>query len=201
MRIVTVCRSGGDYRWEHVETLRQQCAKHAKGIEFVCLSDIGGTPLQHDWPGWFSKIEMFRQTGPCLYLDLDTVVLDSLAPLLHIARTRPFTVLRDFNHPNAGREVQSSIMAWSGDMGRLYTRFRCHPEYHMEQNNSREFWGDQGFIERHADGWEYWQDLLPGALVSYKLQCRDGVPKGARVLVFHGRPRPWDVKEYETIVA
>jgi hypothetical protein len=162
------------------------------------LSDLGGIPLQHDWPGWWSKIEALTLKGPCLYLDLDTVVLDSLKPLLKIAETRPFTVLRDFNHPNAGHEVQSSVMAWNGNLGRLYTRFRCHPEYHMEQNSCREYWGDQGYIERHAEGWEFWQDLLPGALVSYKLQCRDGVPPGARVLVFHGKPRPWDVKEYET---
>lgn len=198
MRIITVCRSGGAFRWEHVEDLKQQCARHAPGVEFVCLSDDPrGTPLKHDWPGWFSKIEIFTLPGPCLYFDLDTVILDSLEPLLEIARTRPFTVLRDFNHPKAGHDVQSSVMAWNGEppyLGRLYTRFRCHPEHHMAENNCREFHGDQGFVERHAEGWEFWQDQLPGALVSYKLQCRDGVPKGVRVLVFHGRPRPWDVE-------
>lgn len=194
MRIITVCRSGGDFKWKHVEALRDQCAKYAPGTEFVCLSDIGGMPLLHKWPGWFSKIEMFRLPGPCLYMDLDTVIVDSLAPLLEIARTRPFTVLRDFNHP---ARVQSSVMAWSADndtLGRLYTRFRCHPRHHMAENNCSEFWGDQGFIQRYAEGWEFWQDRIPGALVSYKKQCRDGVPDGARVVVFHGKPRPWEVE-------
>ncbi len=198
MRIVTVCKSGGDFRWEHVEDLKQQCARHAPGVEFVCLSDDPrGTPLKHDWPGWWSKIEIFTLQGPCLYMDLDTVVLDSLAPLLEIARTRPFTVLRDFNHPQ--REVQSSVMAWNGThptLGRLYTRFRCHPQHHMAENAETRWWGDQGFIERYAEGWEYWQDRLPGALVSYKKQCRDGVPPGARVVVFHGKPRPFEIERF-----
>jgi len=151
--------------------------------------------MLHMWPGWFSKIEMFRQTGPCLYLDLDSVIVGPLAPLLKIASTRPFTVLRDFNHP--AREVQSSVMAWNGNMGRLYTRFRCHPQHHMAENAETRWWGDQGFVERYADGWDFWQDMLPGALVSYKKQCRDGVPEGARVVVFHGKPRPWEVEEFK----
>jgi len=28
--------------------------------------------------------------------------------------------------------------------------------------------------------------------VSYKVHCRAGVPAGARVVCFHGRPKPWD---------
>ncbi len=198
MRIVTVCRSGGAFGWDHVEALKQQCARYAPGVEFVCLSDDHrGTPMQHKWPGWWSKIEIFTLPGPCLYMDLDTVIVDNLGPLLEIAHTRPFTVLRDFNHPNRG-EVQSSVMAWNADndtLGRLYTRFRCHPRHHMADNNEARWWGDQGFIERYAEGWEFWQDCLPGALVSYKKQCLDGVPDGARVVVFHGKPRPWEVEK------
>ncbi len=198
MKIVTVYRTGGDFCWDHVEALREQCAKYAPGVEFVCLSDDPrGTPLKHNWPGWWSKMEIYTIQAPCLYFDLDTVVIDDLAPLLEVARTSPFTVLRDFNWPKAGHDVQDSVLAWNGEsphLGRLYTRFRCHPEFHMAENISREHTGPQGFVERHAEGWEFWQDQLPGALFSYKLQCLGGVPKGARVLVFHGRPRPWDVE-------
>lgn len=125
-------------------------------------------------------------------MDLDTTIADTLTPLLAVARDVPFTVLRDFN-PQA-REVQSSVMAWQGDMRRLYDAFCRKPEAHMEQNRTPRWWGDQGFIERHAQKRAYWQDVLPGALVSWRKHCTGGVPDGARVVVFHGRPRPWEVE-------
>jgi len=34
------------------------------------------------------------------------------------------------------------------------------------------------------------QDIVPGQLVSFKAQCSDGVPDDARVVFFHGLPRP-----------
>jgi hypothetical protein len=40
----------------------------------------------------------------------------------------------------------------------------------------------------------FWEDLLPGQVLSYKRDCRDGVPKGAKIVRFHGNPRPHEVK-------
>ena len=194
-RILTVLRSGGEYTAEHVERLRAQCAEHAPGVEFCCLSDVpvpGRIALGHDWPGWWSKIEAFRITGPVLYMDLDTTVRGDLTPLLEVVESSDFTVLRDFNFP--AREVQSSIMGWSGDMGHLYETFRADPVRHMHRNASGRWWGDQGFIERHVAARGYWQDRLPGTLVSFKKHCQGGIPAGARVVVFHGKPRPWEVE-------
>ena len=193
MRILTVLRTGGEYAPEHVERLRDQCGKFAPGIPFHCISDVdvpGRLKMKHDWPGWWAKMEAFRFRGPCLYMDLDTTLTGMLGRLVSIAHERPFVVLRDFNFPV--REVQSSVMAWRGDMRRLYTAFAADPAKHMQENNCGRWWGDQGFIERRAKR-EYWQDVLPGACVSHKKHCKDGVPHGARVVVFHGRPRPWEV--------
>nr|WP_145924153.1 hypothetical protein [Halomonas elongata] len=40
-------------------------------------------PLAHGWPGWWSKLELFRpHGGDLLYLDLDTVVRGDLQPLI-----------------------------------------------------------------------------------------------------------------------
>ena len=51
MKIVTVLRSGGEYRPEHVGRLQEQCAEHAPGIPFFCLSDVqvpcARIPLRH----------------------------------------------------------------------------------------------------------------------------------------------------------
>lgn len=188
--ILTVLRSGGEYQPEHVERLRAQCAEHAAGAEFFCLSDVTGT-LDHGWPGWWSKMEAFRVRGPVLYMDLDTSVVGDLAPLLEAACRHDFVALRDFN-PHA-REMGSGLMAWRGDMSALYWAFRANPEKHMAENSTPRHWGDQGFIEPRTVGRKHWQEILPGAVVSWKKHCRGGVPERARVVCFHGKPKPWEV--------
>ena len=187
--ILTVCKSGGEYRAEHVDRLRGQCDRHAAGVPFLCLDDDA---LEHGWPGWWSKIEAFKIKGPVLYMDLDTTVRGDLSPLLAMAEQHEFIALRDFNP--AHREMGSGIMAWSGDMTRIYDAFTQDPAGHMARCTTSRHWGDQGFIEPLTPGRKYWQDLLPGAVVSYKKHCLDGIPEGARVICYHGKPRPWDVE-------
>jgi hypothetical protein len=52
---------------------------------------------------------------------------------------------------------------------------------------------DQTFMDERWRGTaRRWQDELPGQFVSYKVHCSEGVPNDARVVVFHGTPRPWD---------
>lgn len=197
-RIVTVLRLSGAFKPAHVWALAGQIGVAAPGARFICLSDDpsvpGYTPLKHDWPGWWAKMEIFGLKGPCLYMDLDSVVTGDLAPLLAAAGGRSLTVLRDFNWPQ--REVQSSLMAWSGDMSALYHRFAADPGRHMAENASPRWWGDQGFIERQAAEPSYWQDIMPGAAVSWKKHCAAGIPESARIVCFHGKPRPWEVPEF-----
>ena len=190
-KIITVLRSGGEYRAEHVERLRKQCEVHAPGVEFLCLSDLDGG-LVSDWPGWWAKIELFRLRGPVLYMDLDTTVIDDISPLLRIAEDHDFVALRDFNPKQ--RAMGSGLMAWSGDMSRIHAEFSASPAAHMKRCTTPAAWGDQGFIEPLTPDRAYWQDLLPGAVVSWKKHCGSGVPDGARVVCFHGKPRPWEVE-------
>lgn len=193
MRVLTVLRSGGEYLPEHVERLAAQVEAFAPGAEFACLSDVpvpGRIRMQHDWPGWWSKVEAFRLSGPILYMDLDTTICGDLAPLFR--SDLPFVVLRDFN-PKA-REIGSGIMAWGGDMSALYETFKVDPQGHIAANQTARWWGDQGFIEQHGPAREYWQNVAPGAVVSWKKHCQGGIPDGARVVAFHGKPRPWEVE-------
>lgn len=194
--IVTVLRSGGDYRPEHAARLHAQCRKWGAGADFVCLSDVPvpgvpRLPLREDWPGWWAKMEAFGLIGPCLYLDLDTTVRGSLAGLLRLAAEHEFVTLRDFN-PGT-REMGSGVMGWRGDLRWVLARFAADPDAHMAANASPRWWGDQGFLERHGPPRVYWQDLAPGAVVSHKKHCANGVPPGAKVVAFHGKPRPWEV--------
>ena len=84
---------GRDYNDKDVESLRQTVAKHIdRPFRFYCLTndmnaDIPAEKIEllHNWPGWWSKIELFRPDLPCgrtLYLDLDTHIVNDLAPIL-----------------------------------------------------------------------------------------------------------------------
>jgi hypothetical protein len=194
--IISVLRSGGDFKAEHVKRLADQCAEFAPGVPFHCLSDhrsaIGYEPLLYDWPGWWAKIEVFGILGPVLYLDLDTTIVGDLSPLIEQCSLHKFIALRDFNYPV--REMGSGLMGWSGDLNWVKKKFMAAPTENMQRCRTSAAWGDQGFIEPLLPDRKYWQDLLPGAVVSYKKHCMGGVPPGARVVCHHGPPRPWEVK-------
>lgn len=195
IRIVTVLKTGGEYTYKHVEAIRRMCEKHAGPHEFLCLSDLAGVdliPLRDNLPGWWSKMEAFKLPGPCIYFDLDTVILGSLQDAIALARVTPFAILRDAyrgkTDPNA---MQSSVMMWCGDMSHLYTAFIVDADQHMKLKG-----GDQAFIEQQIRRTTYIQDMLPNQFVSYKVQVRDrGIPDNARVVYFHGQPRPWNQTE------
>lgn len=193
--VLTVLRSGGEYTTAHVDRLREQLKQHAPKVPLICLSDVPTVvpryALTMGWPGWWSKIELFKVTGPVLYMDLDTSIVGPIDDLLDAVTRHEFIALRDFNAPS--REMGSGLMGWSGDMRRIYDEFAIDPAGHMARCRTSRHWGDQGFIEPLTPTRAYWQTLLPGQVVSWKKHCRGGIPAGARVVCFHGKPRPWDV--------
>lgn len=189
--VACLLRSGGDFDAEYVERLRDGVSRHLElEHRFVALSDVAvpceRIPLETDWPGWWSKLELFRalRSGRVIYFDLDVVItgpLDAIA-----ARRFEFAMLRDFAHPST---FNSSAMAWSGNwshVAELFTPSRA-AEY-----QTAERWGDQGWIVEHLGQYpEALQDAFPGAFVSRKFGPRFG--DAERVVCFHGRPRPRDV--------
>ena len=193
--VACVLRSGGEYRSEHVHSLRDQVAEHLPGAHFICLSDmdvqgVERKPLLWGWPGWWSKMELFCPgtfTGRVLFMDLDTVVTGDLSELAGYAG--PLGIVRDFYRPE---RPQSCVMAWDGGgevAAQLWRTFKMDPQGHMAA-----FRSDQDFIHSVVgDEWDALQDHAPGQIVSYKVHCQQGVPDGARVVCYHGKPRPWEV--------
>ncbi|MDL2402546.1 hypothetical protein [Rhizobium mayense] len=84
---------------------------------------------------------------------------------------------------------------------RIWAEWIDRPQHWMDTYHKG---GHQVFLERFwLDHVSRWQDLLPGQIVSWKSHVRqalyddesgDGsIPDGARVVIFHGKPRPWDI--------
>jgi hypothetical protein len=202
LTVACVLKSGGDFRPEHVHALRDGVARNlALPHRFVCLTDIAvdcETRLfWKDWPGWWSKLEVFR-TGlfvePTVYFDLDTVIV---GPLDDLVLGHRFTVLDDWLHPG---EINSSLMAWEGDLGSIYRAFERDPARFIQDYRTRGRWGDQDFIRDHTPiEPDRWQDRHPGKMVSFKKHVlpMGRIPDGAVIVSFHGRPRPWQIAEHQ----
>jgi hypothetical protein len=128
-------------------------------------------------------------SGPTWYLDLDTLVVDDISDLL--SYRGEFAILRDFYRLR--KAMQSAVMAWTPGphTDALYERFVTEPDAWMRRLRS-----DQDYIERifAGEGFEpdRLQDLHPDQFVSLKVHARAGCPPGARLVCFHGTPRPND---------
>lgn len=203
MRVALVLRSGGEYRRSHVAGLATQIRLHLPGAEIVCLSDCDvlcdRIPLRHDWPGWWAKMELFAPwvDDDLLYFDLDTVITGDLAD---IAAVRRLTLLRDFYH--ADRLGSGVMFLPAAERASIWAAWIADPSRHMRECRLPEKWGDQGFLQQFwLERAARWQDVLPGQIVSYKVHVRQRqhpresgngtVPDGARVVAYHGKPRPW----------
>jgi hypothetical protein len=119
-----------------------------------------------------------------LYFDLDTVLTGDCAEIIKAAKQHDFVIMRDvYRGKHNPKAMQSSMMYWSKPVN-LYEKFA---ELQMYAAG-----GDQSYIEHHMkDRVTYWQDICEG-IVSFKA---DVLPKGlndAKVVIFHGKPRPWE---------
>jgi hypothetical protein len=139
-------------------------------------------------PSWWQKLAMFRPGAfepgtQVLYFDLDTIILGDLGD---IARYRgDFAMLND---PFFPERANSSLMSWTaGKFDHVWTAWEAAGRPQFDRR------GDQFWIETTAQTKvDRWQDMLPGQIVSFKADCwlRGKIPDGARVMVFHGQPRP-----------
>jgi len=211
LTVALVLRSGGDYGPVDVRRLvRQLWGRLIGHVEhrIVCLSDmpvpgVDVVPLAHGWPGWWSKLELFRpgvfpNGDRIFYIDLDTILLGPIDSILSIDQR--FVVLEDFYHPP---KYGSGLMMWTAGDAMLrdlvWTPFAADPERAMEVSG---WWGDQAWLWRTVplDAVSYFQRERPGEVVSFKVHCRDGrPPEGARVVCFHGRPKPADLAELDWV--
>jgi hypothetical protein len=205
-RVMLVCRSGGEYRPEHVDRLSRLLTDCTVSVltDFAAhlFPGMNVIPLKHNWPGWWSKLELFRPdiTGTFLYVDLDTTVFGRLPDeyFRHPSNLAlaPFAPEEYRNQP--GYKQSGMLLLHERTRAAIWARWNEKPDYWMTA-----FRGDQEFLYNSALPFDSWQKTFPGEIVSYKSNWKtnklhDGKPldRGkVRVLCFHGNPRPWSVSE------
>lgn len=198
-----VLKSGGDYIPEDPIILSRQVYRHMTvPHRFVCLTDmdvqddyVEAIPLKHGWPGWWSLVETFRMTGPVIVTGLDTLIVNDINPLAELALTCPpdvfYMTKPQLPGLRKGKKMNSGVMMWNGDWSWLYKQFK--PQY-ISRFGMEEKYTEWQLVRNKIRVWLL-QDYFTG-FYSYKLTVKPmGMPQDARIVAFHGKPRPRQVDD------
>ena len=166
--------------------------------------DITILPLKQNLKGWWSKTEIWdpmygKEFGRILYTDLDTFIVGSLNDIAGF--DGDLCVLRDFYYPKAPSVPLVNFAC--GKMKKVWSTFQLNPGHWMTEGDKMiaPHFGDQilvtGAKTLKVDTYQFFQDVFPGQVVSYKIHCRaEGKPpKGARLVNCHGTPKPHEIKD------
>jgi hypothetical protein len=126
-------------------------------------------------------------------MELDAIIVDDVTDIF--AHNHHFTALADFTEKRS-HQMASGFMAWSGALDLKYLDEQFTAAHEREYSQSYDRWGDQGYVAEHLrEPIDLTSDLFPGRIVSYKWHVRRQgfVPKGASVVMFHGKPRPAEI--------
>lgn len=233
MKVICVLKRGPRYSEQYVHALYRAVQRYAPDdMEFHCLTDydpadfntdIYVRALQHDWQGWWSKLELFRPGlfpigERVLYFDLDTLILRDISTLITIVEHGPgFLMLRGFNREVLARgDVPASgIMGYAvGDsqVEKLWQVFSADPDYAIKTQKQRGKGagqqGDQGLIGAVL-GWGHiakLQDYLPEGYIQGKRHTQQPEKPEAHVVAWSGLPNfpraqvlyPWIKKAWLT---
>lgn len=202
--IACVLKSGGDFKPEHVWWLYRQCAEHMPDWDFGVWSDVEiqglnskTYQLRYDWPKWWAKFEIYEQwqKTPLLVIDLDTVFVDTLE--IRSEHEDEMLIIRD-PWKDGGRFPERLGGGFMYLPEWAYNRLNKIRESTGMENLIAEFGGDDQPLLHHTFHEEAlrFQDHYIDEIVSYKVHVKGiGLQEDNKVVYFHGKPRPWDIKE------
>ncbi len=217
-RVVLCMKWGSLYPAEYVNILYSACRKYITGdFLFVCLTNESegirseveihpvpeiGLDEWHYYNGAWPKIAVFLSNlygleGRALFIDLDTVLLGNIDALFEV----PGALVAIDNDPwkeKTGQpQTMSSIFAFDlGSLGHLVEQIKADRDVLVKRHTI-----EQAFLHAAVQSISYWPQEW---LVSFKYHLRrpllvdrflpPRIPsKQARLLIFHGKPRPVDL--------
>ena len=182
------------------------------GVETRPVPEFGVPEVEWTKRGCWPKVALFapgvfEDDEVVLYLDLDVLVVGDLAPFPRLLDgASAFYSLREWNPPllrllpigmRPDRGSQGSVYVWrAGEQRHVFADFTSRV---AEVRAS--FWSDRFYLPKVAANHRYlpydWclsfknHCLAPWPLNLVRPEAR--LPAGARIIVFHGKPRPIDV--------
>lgn len=181
-------------------------------VETMPMPEFGVPEAEWTKRGCWPKVALFApgvfaDDEIVLYLDLDVLVVGNLGPFVECVRAEPaFYTLREWN-PLLLRALPLAVRPDRGSQGSVYV-WRAGEQRHVFADFTRRveevranFWSDRFYLPKIATNPRYlpydWclsfknHCLSPWPLNLVRPEAR--LPQGARIIVFHGKPRPMDV--------
>lgn len=212
MKNVLCMKWGTKYGPAYVNVLHAMVERHlSPPFRFICLTDdtdgieqnvecrplpaieLGGTPPHHGWRkvSAFSP-ELHDLEGQVLFLDLDMVIVGSLDPFFDFPGR--FCIIENWTQRGSGIGNSSVFRFEAGAHLPVFEAF-CADAASIVRAHRIE----QAYLSHAVGGMTYWP---PEWCRSFKHHClapwplrpwvRPRLPKGARIIVFHGDPKPVD---------
>lgn len=186
--IVFACvKFGEKYGAEYVNILADMVARNCElPFRFLCYTDDGAGlleevevhPLPLGYEGWWNKLWLFNRdaTPPkarIVFLDLDVIVTGPLEPLVMTKGIAADWLQGGYN---------SSVMVWDhGEHREAWDK--------IKPSDMARLHGDQDWLTE-LGGWDY---LPADWIVSYREHAREWPPESARIVAFHGLPKPHEI--------
>ncbi len=220
MTFACVLNPSKDFDARYVHNLARGLAKYApQPHQLICLTNeqirgVACVPVDSKLPGWWAKMALLDIQGPMIYLDLDTIILGDLAPLVEFVEQANNPCMLQMLGAKKER-FECGILGWSEkawrwwikQLGPAFARecMRFVPggsrdqqameDYRGNRWNNDEDWLRAKIVQEKITV-ERLQDWVSG-IYSYRMHALKAPPPDARIVCFHGEPRPRDVVETE----
>lgn len=162
--------------------------------------------------GWWYKMQLFNSlhhAGPLLYFDLDTVIVGNIDWMCNLP-LRYFWTVQDFKYlwRPTHQGINSSIMWWdTRNFDYIWKGFKQQDLDNLIKKHP----GDQDYLNQSIENSKL-RFFDPACIKSWRWQCLDGgynfkqrayqspgtgtvLSKNTSVLVFHGKPKPADLRD------
>jgi hypothetical protein len=203
---------GDRYGPEYVNRLWAMVARNlSRPHRFVCLTDdprgirpevecrtlpeiaLAGAPPHSGWRKLSCLGPEFDDlTGPILFLDLDLVIVASIDCLFD--HPGAFCIIENWTQPGRGVGNSSVFRFEAGAHRLVFERFRADPASIIDSYANEQTYLTQavGAVTFWPQGWcqSFKHDCLPARPLRPFRPAR--LPANARIVVFHGDPKPPD---------
>ena len=207
---------GTQYSADHVNRLYGMAARQTTGeLRFICFTDDPegvrdeveclplpelGCEIPEDVPGKWPKQalwseDLFGLEGTALFIDLDSVIVDSLDPYFEYGEPDGVYVARNWVKPHLAHAQTSVFRFRIGAHGYMLTNLQADPagisrKHQFEQNYVTH--GIRGGVRFWPRAWtRHFRIHCLGPWPMRYLRPPK-LPRGARVVTFPGHPKPED---------